>query len=286
MNRQLFLDRLLADHVLDLTDTDGRPLVEPLLPLTAPRRCAYGDLRDGRPLNWAGLQQVSEHWRSLRRRVAAVSDGTLQGAFRASLAIVTAPLLTPEGEAVAAELSAAYKACIGFNQVFCHMLLSGLAPDAALNEVASSADFFEWLQSGDWLLGQHQACAGSPAQIQELYGAFCQSQTQPAPAEQVELALEAVALQSALVLATYRSVAEGQPESGGIGQRLWQHARWPWMHAVTNQPGRDPACVACLFKGPLPPSVRTFLTQERPEMEAVARDQLFATLYWSNSRPL
>jgi len=281
LNRQSFLRQLLADHVPELTDSDGRPLVEASLTLSSARICAYGDQRDGRPLNFPALQQVSRHWRSLLKSVAAeAGDGSLQAAFRASLTITTAPLLCDASSPLAAGISAGYKACIGFSQVFCHMLLSGLPPSQNLAEVASGPEFFQWLESEDWLLGQHQACAGSPSQIQELYAAFATPQPQPPRADHGELAVAAVALQSALVLATYRAVASGEKERHGLGYRLWQQARWPWMHSVTNPPGRDPDCVRNLFPGPAPPSLQTFLKEERPAMSLDERDRLFSALYW------
>lgn len=273
---QPFLRGLLADHELTLTDTDGRPLVEPTAALPSQRMCAYGDVRDGRPLNVPALQQVSRHWDALRDTVAAhAGAGTVADAFRASLSLTSAPLLWNRPEPLPASWSALYKACIGFSQVFCHLLLSspGLASQP-LSSVGTPADFFAWLQTGDWLLGQHQACAGSPAQIQELFAAFGDPRPQGPPlfgTEHADLALQAVALQAALVLATYRALQFGNP-ANPIGLRLLHNARWPWMHAVTDPPGREPAIVARLFPNGPPEPVQVFLRHSSADV--------FEELYW------
>ena len=129
---------------------------------------------------------------------------------------------------------------------------------------------FTWLERDGWLEGTRQVCAGPRALIVELAECFARGPGGPTTSEQIE-----VALQAALVLATYRAPDRGDA-SEGLGVELLATSRAPWMHAVTARPGREPSQVRRLFPtGGTPPQVEGFLAEERPSLTHVEREQLF-----------
>ena len=233
--------------VWDLVDEDGRPLTEGV---GEERACPYDDGRRGRPMNVEALAQVRRHWGFVTETVRATSGPRLIDAFQAALKAIYAPFRGPTP--VPAPVSALYKACAGFSQVFCFLLLEGQPrPD----------ELFAWLDTEGWLLGTHQACAGPRALIEELAACFREGPGGPPGPELTE-----VALQAALAIATYRA-----PVRGGLGLRLLEQSRAPWMHAVTLRPRRDPAVVRALQV----PAVEHFLRHERSEMTPQERDELY-----------
>lgn len=233
--------------VWDLADEDGRPLTEGV---GEERACPYPDARRGWPMNVEALAQVRRHWGFITAQISATSGPRLTEAFQASLKAIYAPFAGPRP--VPAPVSALYKACAGFSQVFCFLLLEGEPRPEPL---------FPWLDAEGWLLGTHQACAGPRAMVEELAACFREG-----PGGSPGPELTEVALQTALAIATYRA-----PVRGGLGLRLLEECRAPWMHAVTLKPRRDPA-LARVFQVL---AVEHFLAHEHPAMTPGERDELY-----------
>lgn len=211
--------------------------------------CPYPDSRHGWPMNTEALAQVRRHWSFLTTTIEATSGPRLTDAFHASLRAIYAPF---QHRPVPAHLSALYKACAGFSQVFCFLLLEGQErPD----------NFFEWLDREGWLLGTRQACAGPQKMIEELAACFHHG---PGARPVTE-----VPLQAALAIATYRAETRG-----GLGQQLLEESRAPWMHAVTIRPRRDPTEARRLYHAPLP-ELEHFLRNEHPGLSPAERDALY-----------
>lgn len=233
--------------VWDLSDEDGRPLTEGV---GEERPCPYPDGRQGWPMNVQALAQVRRHWDYITTTVETTSGPRLTDAFQAALAAIYSPFQAKRP--VPAPVSALYKACAGFSQVFCFLLLEDLPRPENL---------FDWLDQEGWLLGTHQACAGPRAMIDELAACF---QRGPGGSEVTE-----VALQAALAIATYRA-----SQRGGLGLQILENSRAPWMHAVTMRPRRDPTVVRRFF-AETPPAVEHFLQEENEDMTPEERDELY-----------
>lgn len=244
---------LLATHRPELVDEDGRRLTEqaPGDPTVA---CPYPDARQGRPMNAEALRQVNRHWALITATVARLCPpgGDLRTAWRVALAACTAPLGWTDGP-LPGPWAALYKACLGFSQVFTFALLH--LEEA---EPGEFDDFWQWLSSQGWLMGTSQVCAGSRAQIGELFACFTGLRTfagQGLPLEVPEALAEVVALQAALALF---------PE----GQRLRQEACAPWMHALTLRPGVPPERTRAFFTpGRTPESLEELLSVAPAERE-------------------
>ncbi len=166
------------DLAIELLDADGRPLGEVAArsyASTATRlvRCPYHDRRRGVPMNASAFDQLRAAWKPLLSAAGALSDGTALGAWRAAVGLVGAPVLFAEqnpGQPVPIELSAGYKATLGFTQTLTSLLLR--AGDRPFAELGTGAELFAYLDQQGWLLGQTQACAGSPRMIEELWTAL------------------------------------------------------------------------------------------------------------------
>lgn len=230
------------DDWLTRRDGDGRCLLEQAAPgyqAGLNSACPYSDSRLGASMNSEALEQVQRHWGAVCRQVHQLTPAraTLQQAFQVSLELVSPPLLrdcdpVPVSEAVT------YKACIGFCQVFCWLVM---ADDAAghqpLSEFGEASSFFAWLDAGGWLRGSQQVCAGSNDQISALYRLFCHGSGTSLKLSPV---LQAVALQAALLLATREAMGRGEALQGSWSHRMLTQGRAPWLYAVTARPQAQP----------------------------------------------
>ena len=225
-------------------------------------------------MNGAALDQVNRHWNDICDELRALvpRHATLQQAFQVSLEVVSRPLLWSENR-VPARVAAAYKACVGFCQVFAHLLLEDEAMgEQPLSAMGSGMEFANWVEQEGWLKGERQACAGSLRQIKTIFELFCSGDAHTMPPSEP---LEAIALQTALVLSTYPSVPH-QPAECCLGCRLLQHGRAPWLFAVTSKPGRTPDLARRFFpKRGRVGSLERFLAGDSPGLSHQAREQLF-----------
>lgn len=267
---------LWADHLSDRTDGEGRFLNEQAAPgyrAEGETTCPYTDRRQGGRMNRAALDQIRHHWDDIVLALGrdTPARATLQQAFQVSLEAVCRPLLEPAGP-ISPLQAATYKACLGFCQVFAWLLLSdSQAGGQILSEWGDGQAFFDFLESGGWLLGERQVCAGSRGQIVALYETFCQGR---GPAKGASAALEAVAIQAALVWATYQGMREGHSAPGGLGQRLLAGGRAPWFYAVTARPEGQPEWARrFLGQGCSSLPLETFLAHWR-SLEPTRRDAL------------
>lgn len=169
---------LRADLAGDLVDADGRPVGE----LASERyaqtptrvvRCPFHDRREGQPMNASALKQLREVWPDILQAAASLagSSGSGVAAWRAAIALTAAPtlhaLLRP-GVPVPNALSAGYKASLGFAQVLTHLLLT-VGSDLPFAQLGSGDQLLAFLDREGWLLGESQACAGTPEMIVALW---------------------------------------------------------------------------------------------------------------------
>ena len=169
---------------VDRRDADGRPLGEQASQHDLGDdvvACPYPGGRAGRPMNRAALRQVTPHLPVIEERLAGASakaGATVAGAWAATAWATLPPCLAPEPVPVAE--AAAYKACLGFRQVLGALLLSHDLRGVPLAELGDAGDFLGLLSREGWLVGRHQVCAGSPAQIRRLYDALATPRKRPA----------------------------------------------------------------------------------------------------------
>ena len=221
-------------------DQEGRWLLEHAAPgyqAVSHTACPYPDSRQGLPMNAGALEQVQRHWSEVCRQVRQTSPAraTLQQAFQASLELVCRPLLSDAKEVSGVE-AATYKACVGFCQVFCWLVLADEgAGRQSLADFGDGRDFFEWLEREGWLRGSTQVCAGSREQICALYRLFCDGQASPPGLTPV---IETVALQGALLLG-----------EGSYSQRMRSEGRAPWIYSLTARPQASPEWARRLLPG-------------------------------------
>ena len=144
------------------------------------------------------------------------------------------------------------------------------------------------MESGGWLVGRKQACAGPPADIaagwEILTGQRPCPTGDPLPVARRDGAVDGIALVVALVLATQRLLATGNraglPDFGAapdvtrwpLGARLWHGAPTPWLVAATTRPDRDPRAALGLARGRAP-VIAAFLDRaatapDHPALEA------------------
>jgi len=221
----------------DRLDTDGRPLGEQASQHDLGDdvvACPYPGPREGRPMNRAALRQVASHLTAIEERLAGASakaGATVAGAWAA-----TAWATLPAGLApapVPAPAAAAYKACLGFRQVLGALLLSHDLRSVPLAELGDADDFLGLLSREGWLLGRHQVCAGSPAQIRRLYDALA-SPRQLAPTDPLPSAESTALVLSWLLAERHRRPLRDTPLA-----RLAQH-----------RPGLQPADALSLLDAP------------------------------------
>lgn len=275
------LSNLLADRVVQILDDEGRCLTEQAdsgYPPDQEEICPYPDRRLGRPMNRGALQQIGRHWGWTRRHLMEQMppEATLQEAFQVSLEATSQALLWDQPYPLPARLAALYKACAGFCQVFAWLLLeedqSGRRKLASLGQ---SGDFFGWLNAQGWLLGVEQACAGTESQIRSLFDVFCGG-LGPPPLPDSPI-LQAVALQSALSLATYQAARQGAAAAEDcLGHRLLRQGRAPWLFAVTARPEGRPEWARRLLAYPTDSTaLDCFLDGNTTTLTHEQREQLF-----------
>lgn len=250
---------LLSTALRDRLDGDARPLGEvgsPLYPAdTREVACPYPGARAGLPMNATALAQ----YRRARARVLAtlgrVSTAAAPALFDACARIAATALAAPAPCDPA--LAALYKVSMGLTQVVvAHALDDRPIPDGAA--------LHAWLEEGRWLIGARQTCAGSPADIAEVWDTFTGRRAAPAAAP---IALvtgsgpaERAGLTIALLLATQALYSRGEyaDEPLPLGARLRAEPTAPWMVVATMRHDRVPAAAARLFER-VPRSLATFL---------------------------
>ncbi len=264
-----FLEAVFEFQVRDLIDVDGRPCGEQAsqhfdLAKTQLVACPHAGARQGLPMNQSALQPLAQVWREVVGTVSAlVGEGgthgvTVHGAYQAAIACTAAPLIFQiqhPDQAIPRTLSALFKAALGFSQTLSFLLLAddGVA-DAPLSELGDEAQFLSYLENQKWLVGQNQACAGSPAMIGQLFTAFCGQLPSgkiatefPSGRAWIDAVVALIGLQMTYLLMLNCRVAQGQSVQGA------RHAHWqtqphaPWLRTVAMQPGRLPAHAQRLF---------------------------------------
>jgi hypothetical protein len=273
----------------DWLDVDGRPLGERSSPLypsdTVEVVCPYSGARRGRPMNeTARLQVLANRDAGLATLVAALPERAVAAdLLRTCTAITLAPYVHPRPTPAA--VSAAYKTNLGFQQVLLalHLDTLGLA-GTPVEDLPDAATLLAALEAGRWLVGQQQACAGSPGEIALAWETMCRRRAPP-EADRFAIAdpdwsLQATALVVALVLATGERLTAGDRDgldgygadapidTWPLGARLWHRPPAPWVVAATARVGRPATAVRNLFREEVP-AIEHFLagTGSHTELE-------------------
>jgi hypothetical protein len=265
---------LVEFAAIHLVDADGRPVAEVASPLyagvpTELASCPYADNRRGMPINRSALRQMTAVWPSLLAsvRFLATEAGppTVHDAWRVAVTGLTAPLVA--GSPVPVPLAALFKACLGMSQLLSALLLSddGVA-DAPFVELGTAAELLGELDTGRWLIGEVQACAGPPPTILAMLQAFGgepgEATLDPAFAGLgsrgvwVDEATGAIGLHVAHLAAVQAALRRG--EGDGIApatRRALEGRAHPWLRAVTAIPDRPAAHARRLFPAGKTPAV-------------------------------
>ncbi len=239
----------IRQHIIsDWIDADGRPIGEQASPVAYAAcrdevTCPYPDRRRGLPMSRGGLRQIRAAWPEILAAIQhlSVPDATTHQAWRVTVAVTIAPLLLPRPTPSAR--SAAYKACIGFNQILAFLLLGaeGLA-DTPLRDLASPEELCEWLDREGWLVGHAQVCAGPMRMIAELFSALCGEGAQPDAPGWAEIPGLSAATEQAMVWQ-----AEALAELIGDRCGPLSDSVAPWLVVAGLRAGQRPADVRRLF---------------------------------------
>lgn len=204
-------------------------------------------------MNRSALKQVSGQWEGILSWVGPEvgSPSSLRESLSVALLATVEPSLhhlSHPHAPVPAPISARHKACLGFCQILFFMLINDPEPDEAkLSDYGSKEEFFQWLDTEGWLLGQQQACAGPQRMIEQLFERFCRAQLSPEKKDLVDQLTVLVALQSIHVLSNHR-------QKGSIAARLFERGQSPWLFTSVQNPRRDPNDITKLFAQKRPPS--------------------------------
>lgn len=256
---------ILTSGIAELYDSENRPLSEPTSQGQTLVVCPYQDRRRNLPMNRAALEQVSRHWSDIVDWVSP--EGQTTSTLRDSLAVALLATIDPllfrlqnPDSLIPVALSARYKACLGFCQVLTFLLWHEQHPDEArLSDYGSSAEFFLWLDSEAWLLGQEQVCAGPRPMIEELYRRFCAARPRDEHRQTIDDALELIALQFVHVMSNHQ-------QSGSLAAQMLHRGHSPWLFALHHRPNRACGDVSKFFQhGALPPRVERLLQDPADE---------------------
>lgn len=210
---------ILGEGYLDTLDADSRPLGEQASAFyeRAPRdeqHRRFGDSRDptGLPCNVAALKQIARAWPVILAALRSFEPGepiTVHRAWRrtqASTSYARLSALRSPQRMVEREVSALYKITIGFSE-----LLSTLLMDETLDADARAGDeraLSSWLDAHPFLIGERQVCAGTRAQIAEVWRAIV-GEGDPSPAVEWSAPWVVPALDAAIELAALAASAAG-----------------------------------------------------------------------------
>jgi hypothetical protein len=287
----------IAQAHRDWLDVDGRPLGEQASPDypkdTHHVACPYSGARRGLPMNQDAVEQVRRHHTEVLGRLSAAlpPEPRVEDVLRVATGALVAPLFEPRP--VPAVTSAAYKTDLGFHQVLVSLLLDtpGLAATPAASLPGPDA-LLHVLDAGRWLVGQVQACGGSPAEIALHWEVLCGRRRvagTPTPGD-ADWGLTLTALVLALVLGSHERLAatdrEGlvgfgteaaDVERWPLGARLWHRRTAPWILSATAKQDRKAAQVLNLFATP-PECVRRLVetTGSHAALEAAFWDEVAA----------
>ncbi len=221
---------LLGEGHLDCLDEDSRPLGEQasaryLLAEVDERHRRFGDSRDGTglPCNVAALKQMARAWPVVLHALRSFEPEAPASAHhawrRAQAATGYARLLALRAphRALPREVAALYKVTLGFGE-----LLSALLLEEALDADAPAGDegaLMAWLDARPFLVGERQVCAGSRAQIREVWGAI-RGRAAPSPSLDWSAPWVLPALDATIELAALAAAAAGAASAYVMAGRL------------------------------------------------------------------
>lgn len=272
---------LAGDGHLSAIDEDGRPLGEQASEAyrdhAREARRSFGDARDatGLPCNVAALEQVRQVWPAILGALAGLEmdrPPTMQRLLRrtwAATELAKLRALRAPDRALSREVSSLYKVTVGFRELMTALHLDGTVDADA--PPCEEAQLFGWIEARRELIGARQVCAGSRAQIRQVWRALG---TDGAPSALVEPwfapALEA-AIELDVLLASAAGVARAllldgrtpRPGPQPVCARLFSADRVPRscaaLRAVPDGGALHPSLL--FVAAEVPPRLRAFLEQ-------------------------
>ena len=271
---------LLTFSVRSLLDVDGRPVAEVASPLYDDAAadlgaCPYADARAGGRMNRAALRQLAAVWPDLLAGLSALAgpEPTVGQAWAAAVTGITLPLV---GAQPVPRLTASlFKACLGLSQVCSALLLTadGVA-EAPLVSLGDASAFFAALDTGRWLIGVEQVCAGSRPMIEDAFDALAGARTGPCP-EELAVAMAAVGGAPPQIVGLHVAHLLSLQAAARQGDGPPVRADYPWLRAVFSVPNRPPEHALRLYApGAAPACVRRYLAA--PDRGRVALEAAFA----------
>ncbi|HJL14284.1 MAG TPA: hypothetical protein RMH99_01440 [Sandaracinaceae bacterium LLY-WYZ-13_1] len=223
---------VLGPGHLDALDERARPLGEQASRRyrEAPRREAvrrFGDARDatGRPCNVAALEALRGEWPWLLETLRSLhgdAPNTMERVHRRVFAaVVGAPLSSHRTGRVSVRAAALFKVALGYADLVPTLLFERRL-DA--DDPPPGVDALDrWLDERPWLIGASQVCAGTRAQIHEVWRALTDDAAAVVRDDAADTALELAALTAAAAGAARRLLREGRAPSASasVSARLY-----------------------------------------------------------------
>jgi hypothetical protein len=191
------LDWIMSRHVHEYLDVAGRPVGEGRAAVfqhvqTEMQVCPYagGRHHHDKPMNVSALRNIIPVWEQIitmlswlsqryvaRRRteITTYEDLTMvtsTGVFLADFVVLRRhkPLGSHE---IPLLISGLYKVCLGFQlATFLGFMQERFADETAPKRLPNAADFYDYLEANELLIGEAEVCAGSPAMIMQAYDAM------------------------------------------------------------------------------------------------------------------
>jgi hypothetical protein len=191
------VDWIIFQRVQQYFDESGRPIVEVGDPASRPVQtewqvCPYSGSRyhHAKPMNVSALRQISPVWEQvltmlswLSRRYRAWHGSEIENCIDLSIISSSGVLLADflvlrrhiplRSHKIPLVITGVYKACLGFQYAtYLASTDERFAGAKASHQLPDAAEFQAYLEDHGLLFGEHEVCAGSAAQIMEVYDAM------------------------------------------------------------------------------------------------------------------
>jgi hypothetical protein len=203
------LDWIMSRHVHEYLDVAGRPVGEGRAAAfhhvqTEMQSCPYAGSRHhhAKPMNVSALRQIIPAWEQIitmlswlsqryrarnRAEIATYDDVLLvasAGVFLADFVVLRKHQPRRSHE-IPVVISALYKVCLGFQlATFLGSMQERFSDKTTPKQLPNAAEFYDYLEAQELLIGEAEVCAGPPALIMEAFDAMVRGQgvAQEAPA--------------------------------------------------------------------------------------------------------
>jgi hypothetical protein len=191
------LDWIMSRHVHEYLDVAGRPIGEGRAAAfqsvsTEMQSCPYAGSRHhhSKPMNVSALRNIMPVWNEIltmlswlsqryrawrKKEITSFDDLSLvtsAGVFLADFLVLRQhhPLQSHD---IPLLISGLYKACLGFQlATFLGSMKERFAGDLTTTPLPDSAEFYDYLEAHELLIGDAEVCSGSAAMIMEAYDAI------------------------------------------------------------------------------------------------------------------